>query len=150
MSAHTPGPWTFERHPEESQYFGNVIGHYELQVIRTISCQLRYGTKEEQEANAALIAAAPDMLDLLKTIENDGKQVPDWLWDRIQAVIAKATTKTLTHTQLGTPLPGSGTRPGPDSPVITEPDLSSGAESDASRSVARPGGLAASDGKERA
>jgi hypothetical protein len=48
------------------------------------------GGAPETIANARLIAAAPDLLDLLKTIENDAGQVPGWLWDRIQAAIAKA------------------------------------------------------------
>jgi hypothetical protein len=41
--------------------------------------------------NARLIAAAPELLEVLQTIENDGKQVPAWLWDRIQAAVFKAT-----------------------------------------------------------
>lgn len=63
---HTPAPWTFERHPSGSQYFGNIIGHYTPGIIRTITCQLRYGTPEEQEANARLIAAAPELLEACK------------------------------------------------------------------------------------
>ncbi|MCW0484100.1 hypothetical protein [Gaoshiqia sediminis] len=43
------------------------------------------------EANAKLIAAAPEMLEVLETIENDNNQVPEWLWTRIQEVIKKAT-----------------------------------------------------------
>ncbi len=34
--------------------------------------------------------AANDMYDLLSTIENDNNQVPEWLWDKIQSVLAKA------------------------------------------------------------
>lgn len=45
---------------------------------------------EEAEANAKLIAAAPEMLEVLETIENDANQVPEWLWLRIKAVIKKA------------------------------------------------------------
>ena len=47
-------------------------------------------TDEEGIANAHLIAAAPDMYDLLSTIENDNGQVPEWLWDKIQLTLAKA------------------------------------------------------------
>ena len=47
-----------------------------------------------QEANAHLIAAAPEMYDMLKTIENDDGSVPGWLWDRIQATLAKARGET--------------------------------------------------------
>lgn len=42
------------------------------------------------EANAHLIAAAPEMYDLLSTIENDSNQVPEWLWEKIQKTLAKA------------------------------------------------------------
>ena len=34
-----------------------------------------------------------EMLNMLETIENDGKQVPPWLWAQIQAVIKKAGGK---------------------------------------------------------
>jgi len=44
----------------------------------------------EWEANAHLIAAAPEMYDLLSTIENDNEQVPEWLWNKIQETLAKA------------------------------------------------------------
>ena len=43
------------------------------------------------EANAKLIAAAPEMIDILSTIENDNGGIPDWLWKRIKDVIKKAT-----------------------------------------------------------
>jgi hypothetical protein len=41
--------------------------------------------------DAKLIAAAPEMLEVLETIENDANQVPEWLWERIKSVIKKAT-----------------------------------------------------------
>lgn len=45
---------------------------------------------EEMESNAHLIAAAPDMYDVLSTIENDDGTIPEWLWDKIQITLAKA------------------------------------------------------------
>ncbi|AUR91928.1 hypothetical protein NVP1167O_32 [Vibrio phage 1.167.O._10N.261.51.F2] len=45
---------------------------------------------EQQKANANLIASAPEMYDLLNSIENDSEQVPEWLFERIQLVLAKA------------------------------------------------------------
>jgi hypothetical protein len=50
-----------------------------------------HGITDEQRANARLISAAPDMYEVLATIENDAGQVPSWLWDQIQAALAKAT-----------------------------------------------------------
>ena len=47
-------------------------------------------SEEEKDANAKLIAAAPEMIDILSTIENDNGGIPDWLWKRIKDVIKKA------------------------------------------------------------
>jgi hypothetical protein len=43
-----------------------------------------------KEADAHLIAAAPDLYDALATIENDAGHVPGWLWEKIQAALRKA------------------------------------------------------------
>ena len=40
--------------------------------------------------DAHLIAAAPEMYDMLQSIENDANQIPPFLWDKIQGVLAKA------------------------------------------------------------
>lgn len=62
-----------------NQFSTNVQGNF------------KYGaSSEELEANAHLIAAAPEMYDLLSTIENDSNQVPEWLWEKIQKTLAKA------------------------------------------------------------
>ena len=42
------------------------------------------------KANAHLIAVAPEMYDMLNSIENDANQIPPFLWDKIQTVLAKA------------------------------------------------------------
>lgn len=44
---------------------------------------------KESAANARLIAAAPEMFELLETIENDDGSVPPWLWERIQEVVKR-------------------------------------------------------------
>ena len=44
------------------------------------------------KSNAILISKAPEMLEMLMTIENDKNQVPEWLWDKIQTLIKEATT----------------------------------------------------------
>jgi hypothetical protein len=44
------------------------------------------------QANARLIAAAPDMLEALQNLENDdGSSMPDSAWKLVQDAIAKAT-----------------------------------------------------------
>ena len=50
----------------------------------------QYG-EPQQKANAKLIAAAPCMLEVLETIENDNNGIPEWLWIRIKEAIKKAT-----------------------------------------------------------
>ena len=82
-SKHTAGPWIANGTAiEENRSPAHVIGHVSTGSIEN---------EEEVAANANLFAAAPDMLDALKTIENDAGQVPKWLWDHIQSVIKKAT-----------------------------------------------------------
>ena len=73
--------------------FGNEKMHYE-----TLGrCSIVINTSHNQEAesimaNAILISKAPEMLEMLMTIENDNNQVPEWLWDKIQTLIKEATT----------------------------------------------------------
>ena len=42
------------------------------------------------EGDLHLISAAPEMYELLETIENDSGQVPEWLRIKIQEVLKKA------------------------------------------------------------
>ena len=69
-SKYTPTPWEFEPHPEESEYFGNIIGNYGkdgdgVSRIRTITCQLKHGTDEENQANAKRIVHCVNHFDEL-------------------------------------------------------------------------------------
>lgn len=45
----------------------------------------------EQKANAKLIAAAPDLLEALMSIENDDNSIPATIWEMRNAAIKKAT-----------------------------------------------------------
>ena len=82
MSKHTPGPWAMTDYPEHvritiaapwsrrvraetSDTFGSYLGAH--------ICELEYtstgvATREQARANAALIAAAPALLDALRAI----------------------------------------------------------------------------------
>lgn len=44
----------------------------------------------EQEANARLIAAAPDLLEAAENLENDDGSIPEHAWKLLQDAIAKA------------------------------------------------------------
>lgn len=84
---HTKGNW---------EYIGHIASdrtHFVRKVMSgTISiCVIRTNNQEQAEANAKLIAAAPELLEVLQTIENDNNQIPDWLWIRIKLAIRKAT-----------------------------------------------------------
>lgn len=81
---HTPGPWF-------SQYDDN--GFYEIG-SETISIRLAftYGEGDGDEANARLIAAAPDLLEALQAIMAGVagcERQPHW--EAARAAIAKAT-----------------------------------------------------------
>jgi hypothetical protein len=96
--SHTPGPWEFvkdlwnsEEHSEDSP--GSIWDIEDQMFIATIEYL------DEVEDNARLIAAAPDLLDALKHIEEywnrdqNETAMADALWHIIetaQAAIAKA------------------------------------------------------------
>lgn len=97
---HTPGPW----HIGEGIYNGNIFAKNGRQKFyhdgcssRQAVCTIRHGwNAEEDNANARLIAAAPQMLEALRaaltnttgpTEETEGEQ----LRDQIAEAIAAAT-----------------------------------------------------------
>ena len=91
MSAPTPGPWAYVRNPENTRWIIDGSPHH------AIACTA--GFEPDNEANARLISAAPDLLDAaIYAVEAYGKpggpwNVPSdpggWL-DRARAAIAKA------------------------------------------------------------
>ena len=98
---HTPGPWGFVRTVQ--RYFCDGYGPYGMErygikigdrvvFIHGQDFPWQKGDREQQEwqANARLIAAAPDMLEVLENIENDDAHIPATIWDLIQKAIAKA------------------------------------------------------------
>jgi hypothetical protein len=81
----TPGPW---RYQEESDAYTHIVRAGEHYFV----CQLPQDTSGKAEANARLIAAAPDMLTILNECADfvqPFNRASDLL-DRIEAVIAKA------------------------------------------------------------
>jgi len=92
MSKHTPGPWEIKRHFDSCYRYISAPEHIAL-------AQVVWCVEEEErspvcEANAHLIAAAPDLLDslcyLLETCS--GESPEQWLeaMDQARAAIAKA------------------------------------------------------------
>ena len=85
MSNHTPGPWHQEANTQECDDRGGFfVCHPETVCEDTAICMV------EEEADANLIAAAPDMLEALENIENDDGSIPAGIWDLAEKAIAKA------------------------------------------------------------
>lgn len=69
QTKHTPGPWEV-KHSESKPAF-NVVGKYLGGKYKIARCPYIADVKvekEEAEANAKLIAAAPDMIEILKEV----------------------------------------------------------------------------------
>jgi hypothetical protein len=83
---HTPGPWTIA---DDMRGIGNarVAGVLDANGIGVANCG------SHGEANARLIAAAPDMLDALYTLLDaiDGNRITVGDCNQARAAIAKAT-----------------------------------------------------------
>ena len=93
MTKHAPGPWKWVMEDPECMalYGPNGLWDHVLWTQICPACAER-GNRctAPNEANARLIAAAPDMYDALKSLENDAGQMPPFMWDIVQAAIAKA------------------------------------------------------------
>jgi len=75
MSKHTPGPWSVECLGEE--YFLNTNHLYGVgSQVGTRRVAKVEGLGDESEANARLIAAAPDLLEACKTMLDCFKFIP--------------------------------------------------------------------------
>lgn len=79
MSKHTAGPWSV----------GAPTGL--VNQISILPCiGVVYGAGDEIKANAALIAAAPDMYEALKVLVENGGIGPESMFDDARAALAKA------------------------------------------------------------
>jgi hypothetical protein len=91
---HTPGPWELSNDHKPSPYVIRQVGRFGgLASVKFHGFNKTERAREEQAANARLIAAAPDLLDALEeAIEvvgswgDDGD--PSWL-ERAKSAIAK-------------------------------------------------------------
>ena len=93
MSKHTPGPWWAKREGFSTIY---VEARIEGGLIQEVAaCGPTEAGKEQQEANARLIAAAPELLEALQMcrVEMPGTRFKKMVFDeqKVAAAIAKAT-----------------------------------------------------------
>lgn len=91
MSKHAPGPWRTQPWPHERECMGADLGAMAVVGADGISPAVVWGGLESSEANARLIAAAPDLLEALKYarmyVETEG---PEDELEMVDAAIAKA------------------------------------------------------------
>lgn len=91
MIEHTPGPWTIE--PADSEYHDiSIIGRGPVVsgTIAQLHSKWAHESQElEQQANARLIAAVPDMFASLTELVNSPNAKQNAMWDRARAAIAK-------------------------------------------------------------
>jgi len=93
---HTPAPWKIERDRGDGKVIAisNPGDGWERLYVEVCSDDC---DREVAQANARLIAAAPDLLEALKAIKEsaeDGRDCPEWLLERLQdanAALRKAT-----------------------------------------------------------
>lgn len=98
MSKFTPGPWFTHREGYSTVYVEARIGGGMIQEVA--ACGPTAAGPEQQEANALLIAAAPEMLDALRravlalafAAETSAAMRDDY--EAVSAAIAKATRGT--------------------------------------------------------
>ena len=87
----TPGPWRVsEKHGDliDIRYNNNGIGAISLNLAHVVA---RQSWLKEAEANAKLIAAAPELLEALQFIINDcSRMIPKRAEDKAIAAINKA------------------------------------------------------------
>jgi len=85
---HTPGPWTWGKSYDGLYGSGSGQDNEVLTYEDYDGMWLAY--VPQREANARLIAAAPELLEALENLENDDGSIPDHAWNLCQAAIAKA------------------------------------------------------------
>ena len=96
MGTHTPGPWTVEEYGDEDAPALVIHKNTETRVC-FMATPGSHGDPAKIEADAHLIAAAPELLAALKQLVADYQDVPDptdedgqAVFDTARAAIAKA------------------------------------------------------------
>lgn len=86
MPTHTPGPW---KHGETTMTRGRIYGDGLL--VATLDPPRLEEEVAMKAADAHLIAAAPELLDMLKLLHKNRKELPtEMQWQRASELIAKA------------------------------------------------------------
>lgn len=80
---HSPGPW---RIGDPVRGYKFCVYSEDRDAVADVPDTTCTGTLAQ--ANARLIAAAPELYELLSSIENDDNSIPAGLWERIQRTLA--------------------------------------------------------------
>lgn len=91
---HTPGPWEYCTGPSLNGRYHTVETKRDKDEDQLMICECYEGTDEQNEANARLMAAAPDMLDALQLVLDTygfDSSTDSSIWQTVTAAIAKAT-----------------------------------------------------------
>ena len=98
MLKFTPKPWKCEKSPIFGEWFvrqdpkeWDGKGFQYICSLPADKKGTHYG--DMFKANANLIAAAPEMYEALRSIENDNGYIPHTIWKMIQNAISKAEGK---------------------------------------------------------
>lgn len=93
----TPGPWTYEERTLAKSPLWRTLQAFHVSAEATVNCAIAYVpcdvNRDTQEANARLIAAAPDLLAALKDYIEWGAMTGsdrDLFDEKFRAAIAKA------------------------------------------------------------
>jgi hypothetical protein len=98
-SKHTPGPWEVRENITPSEY-GTVEVYKEdgnKWIASALGTHVGPRTKEEAKANAHLIAAAPDMFEVIKAIYEyyQKNNVKGYMHEELEAAYLKATGQAI-------------------------------------------------------
>lgn len=87
---HTPGPWEITRSFDPG--YKNISAPKHTALAQVVWCMEDEERSPMCEANAHLIAAAPELLEALEALVADESKeyIPTRLWDAARAAIAKA------------------------------------------------------------
>ena len=93
---HTPGPWKHERMllgNAKDRRSGFIVNGPDANPLPVRICDIRCTPESPfavSEANARLIAAAPELLAALKLIYANAGESPEWIRARLAPAISKA------------------------------------------------------------
>lgn len=87
MSKHTPGPWSRDKNDSLCSPDGRQVYVWNSGLGNSYR-------SEETDANARLIAAAPELLEACEAAEWNSLDLPEHVRIKLQAAIAKAKGET--------------------------------------------------------